>query len=380
MIGRNIHSRLSTATAVSRSHLLRFHSVPSPLLNPFCLHFRVSALVIITPVCYCIAFSSALVMHPTAFIPSVSVLCKSQSDFIKPLRQTSSPRRRIRTRDGLRMQTWSDPAVTQEYMDYLGGVNQREDKKDCTSTIVGNGRIGNFLFRQGPGDDLILSRGESIPKDAPGPVYVCTRNDDLEDIILNCPDEKREDLVFVQNGYVENLLRKYALDDNTKANLYFAVSQFGGDAVDGVTELNPDGLTAVTGKWEYALYERITKAGLTCKIMKDRDFRRSSLEKLIWICTFNLIGAVHGNITMGEISDMHVKEVTDLSLELAQMVRFTLTVGMMPNIEDRMLAYGTAVKDFKSGLKEFKWRNGFFYEYSQLAKNNGFPDPTPMHS
>lgn len=280
----------------------------------------------------------------------------------------------------IRMQTWSDPAVTQEYFDFLSGVNQREMRKDCTSTIVGAGRIGNFLREAGNGDDLVIRRGQPIPEDAPGPVYVCTRNDDLEEIIVNCPESKKEDLVFIQNGMLEKLLRRHDVSDNTKANLYFAISKMDETPIDGVTDLDPEGLTAVCGKWEGAFHERITNAGLSCKIIKERDFRRSQLEKLIWISVFNLLGAVHGNIAVGEVAKMHQSEVTEMSIELAQMVRFTLTVGMLPEIENRMLAYGRTVKDFPTALKEFKWRNGFFYDYSLLAKKNGFPDPTPMHT
>lgn len=278
------------------------------------------------------------------------------------------------------MQTWSDPAVTKEYMDFLGNINQREMMKDCASTIVGAGRMGNFLSQVGHVGDLVIRRGQTIPEDAPGPVYVCTRNDDLKDIIESCPESKKEDLVFVQNGMLERFLRRYDMAENTRANIYFAVNKMDAKPIDGITETNPDGQTAVCGKWEGAFHDRITNAGLTCKISKERDFRRSQLDKLIWISVFNLLGSVHGNISCGEVARMHTKEVTEMSIELAQMVRFTLTVGMLPDIEKRMLAYGRAVKDFPTSLKEFKWRNGFFYDYSTLAMKNGFPDPTPMHS
>lgn len=297
-----------------------------------------------------------------------------------PLRQVSARKvgQQLSAAGSVRMQAWSDPAVTNEYFDFLQGRNQRSDTNDCQSTIVGAGRIGSFLAEHGH-DDLIIERGQSIPPDAPGPVYVCTRNDDLQEVIQSCPDEKRADLVFIQNGMLERFLRQHNVADNTKGNIYFAIPKLGSDPIDGTTEKNPEGLTAVCGKWEGAFAERIQKAGLTCKIMKERDFRRSQLEKLIWICVFNLIGAVHGNISMGEVARMHVKEVTEMSVELAQMVRFTLTVGMLPNIEDRLLAYGRTVKDFPTAVKEFRWRNGFFYDYSKLARKNGFPDPTPMH-
>ncbi|KAI0563202.1 hypothetical protein FGB62_44g125 [Gracilaria domingensis] len=285
-----------------------------------------------------------------------------------------------KSQSSVRMQTWSDPAVTQEYMDFLSGENQREDTTDCQSTIVGLGRIGEFLRSQGDGTDLVILRGEEIPPDAPGPVYLCTRNDDLEEIIKKCPPEKKDDLVFLQNGMLERFLRMHDCSKNTQANLYFAVPKKGAKPKDGLTETNPEGLTAVCGKWEGAFAQRLEKAGLTCKIIKERDFRRSQLEKLIWISVFNLIGAVHGKIPMGEVANMHVQEVTEMSVELSTMIRFTLTVGMMSDIEKRLIAYAKSVKDFPTALKEFKWRNGFFYDYSMLAKRNGLPDPTPMHT
>lgn len=270
--------------------------------------------------------------------------------------------------------------MTREYMDFLGGVGQRVHTKDCQSTIVGSGRLGKFLREQGDGTDLVLVRGQRIPEDAPGPVYLCTRNKDLEQIVLDCPDSKRDDLVFIQNGMLEPFLRKFGLSNNTKANIYFAVSRIGADPVDGKTELNPEGLTSVCGKWEGAFQQRLHKVGLSCKILKERDFRRGQLEKLIWICAFNLIGAVHGGITMGEVAQKHENEVGDMIRELATMIRFSLTVGMMADIEERLLAYARSVKDFPTALKEFEWRNGFFYEHSKLAMKNGFPDPTPIHT
>lgn len=287
--------------------------------------------------------------------------------------------RSARLTNGLRMQAWSDPAVTQEYFDFLEGRNQRDLLSDCQSTIVGPGRIGSFLAENGM-NDLVLKRGEPIPPDAPGPVYVCTRNEDLMNVILSCPPEKKEDLVFLQNGFLERFLRQAQCDKNTKANLYFAITKMGGKPIDGITETDPEGLTTVCGKWEGAFSERLERAGLTCKVLKERDFRRSQMEKLIWISVFNLIGAVHGNITMGEVARFHVREATEMSEELSSMIRFTLTVGMLPKIGERLLAYARRVKDFPTALKEFKWRNGFFYDYSRLAIKNNLADPTPMHT
>ena len=42
------------------------------------------------------------------------------------------------------------------------------------------------------------------------------------------------------------------------------MSRKGEAPIDGKTDLNPDGLTAVTGKWAAAFKERIEAAGLAC--------------------------------------------------------------------------------------------------------------------
>lgn len=256
------------------------------------------------------------------------------------------------------MQTWSDPSVTQDYMDFLSGVNQREQKADCTSTIVGMGRIGNLLRSLGDGTDKIITRGEEIPPDAPGPIYLCTRNDSLEQLVSRCPEPRREDLVFLQNGMLEPFMQRYGVSENTRANVYFAVTKIGADPEDGLTELNPEGLTSVTGKWEGAFAARLDKAGLSCKILKRHDYRRANLEKLIWICAFNLVGAVHGGVNMGTVADKHTAEVSEMCRELATMCRFSLTVGMLGDIEERLCAYARTVREFPTALKEFEWRNG----------------------
>jgi hypothetical protein len=294
--------------------------------------------------------------------------------------QSVCPHRR-RPVDSPRMQTWSDPAVTREYMDFLSGKAGRAPTKDGPCVIIGaSGRIGGMLSEAGNAEDVIVARGEKIPPDAPGPVYVCTRADALEDIIVNCPDEKREDLVFMQNGMLEPLLRRHNVHENTRVNLYLAVSSVGAKPIDGVTASNPEGLTSVTGKWADAFAERLGKLDLSCKILFERDFRRGQLEKLIWISAFNLVGAVHGGVSMGQVAEKHRGEIDELVAELGTMIRFTLAVGMMSDVEKRLCDYARTVASFPTALKEFQWRNGWFYNYSCLAKKNGIRDYTPMHT
>jgi hypothetical protein len=66
--------------------------------------------------------------------------------------------------------------------------------------------------------DLLLSSRESvIPESGEiGPIYICTRNDDLESIIEKTPINRREDLVFLQNGMLASFLQGKGLEKNTQ--------------------------------------------------------------------------------------------------------------------------------------------------------------------
>ena len=74
--------------------------------------------------------------------------------------------------------------------------------------------------------------------------------------------------------------------------------------------------------------------------------------------------------------------------ELASFVRFTLSVALKVGLEDRLCAYSRTVEFFPTAIKEFEWRNGYFYRYSLMSGKrkaaNGIvidmPDATPMHT
>jgi hypothetical protein len=84
--------------------------------------------------------------------------------------------------------------------------------------IVGGGRIGSQIFETGAKKDVFLSsRQDKLPADFKGgPIYVCTRNNDLEAIIDATPDQFKADLVFVQNGMLADFLASKGLQDNTQ--------------------------------------------------------------------------------------------------------------------------------------------------------------------
>lgn len=62
--------------------------------------------------------------------------------------------------------------------------------KVVPAIIVGGGRVGKALEDMGNGDDLLIKRGESVPLDFPGPILVCTRNDDLEAVLQVTPQAR----------------------------------------------------------------------------------------------------------------------------------------------------------------------------------------------
>ncbi|CAI0420981.1 unnamed protein product [Linum tenue] len=210
--------------------------------------------------------------------------------------------------------------------------------KVVPAVIVGGGRVGQALQGMGTGQDYIVKRGDPVPADFEGPILVCTRNDDLEAVLEATPKSRWSDLVFFQNGMLEPWLESKGLGDSAGQVLaYFAVAKLGESPTDGKTDTNPEGLTAAYGKWAPAVAERLLAGGLSCKV--------SSLIK-----------------------------------ELASAAAAEKNIVFDENIEERLCAYARAVAHFPTAVKEFKWRNGWFYSISEKAIAGGKPDPCPLHT
>lgn len=151
---------------------------------------------------------------------------------------------------------------------------------DVPSIIVGGGRIGNALKDIGVDGDVLLKRGEPIPATpSSGPIYVCTRNDDLAAIVAGTPADRRADLVFMQNGILTGFLESEGLAGNTQVLLYLAVAKLGEKPTDGITEFNPEGLTAAKGKWADTFAARLAKGDLACRALDGDDYTAAMLEK-----------------------------------------------------------------------------------------------------
>ena len=71
----------------------------------------------------------------------------------------------------------------------------------------------------------------------------------------------------MQNGMLLKFLAEQGLSANTQVLLYLAVAKLGESPIDGITEFNPEGLTAATGKWSEAFAARLAKGELKCRAL-----------------------------------------------------------------------------------------------------------------
>lgn len=239
--------------------------------------------------------------------------------------------------------------------------------KQTVDVVIGGGRIGS-LISDGA---TLLGRNDaissSIDANGDGPIYIATRNDVLESIVNECPESRRKDLVFLQNGYLDIFLSRKGLEDNTQALLYLSVPSKGATPVDGITSYNPEGLTAATGRHAKAFADRLAKLGLKCNVVSAEEYRPAMFEKLIWIATYMLVGTAKDCISVGQAGSEHSQLVQDVILELTSAVSAKEGIAFPPGTIERLAAYTDVVADFPCGVKEFEWRNKYFYDLGDEA-------------
>lgn len=92
-----------------------------------------------------------------------------------------------------------------------------------------------------------------------------------------------------------------------------------------------------------------------------------------------LVGAKH-KATVGDVEAQHKEEVSELIQELAAAGSAALGVQLESGVVERLNAYARSVAHFPTAIKEFEWRNGYFYQLSQEAVLAGKSDPCSMHT
>jgi hypothetical protein len=233
------------------------------------------------------------------------------------------------------------------------------------SAIIGSGRIGGSLAEAG--ECVVLGRDDEIDPEGEGPILIATRNDSLDGIVEKCPENRRKDLVFMQNGYLDEFLESKGLLDNTQVLLYLSVTAKGVDPVDGVTSVNPEGLTAATGIHAQAFTDRLASLDLKCNVVTPKDYRPAMFEKLMWISTYMLVGAAKECKSVGEAGSEHGELVEQIVNELVAAVSEKEGITFPEGTMARLAAYTDVVAGFPCAVKEFEWRNKYFYDLGDEA-------------
>jgi len=227
------------------------------------------------------------------------------------------------------------------------------------ATIIGAGRIGSMLAEHG--ECLVLKRGDLVPADGSGPIFVATRNDSLEGIIDSTPENRKKDLMFLQNGYLDGFLEEKGLSSNSQCLLFVAVSSLGAEPIDGITTVNPEGLTSAMGEHARALQARLNDAGMKCNLLSKDEYKPAMFEKLIWICTYMLVGTANECATVGDAGKDFPDLVKETIEELVGAVSKKEGITFKEGTVDRLRAYTEVVASFPCGVKEFEWRNAYFW-------------------
>ena len=122
-------------------------------------------------------------------------------------------------------QVWSNPQAVEDYQALLSGVVPVVTDDMASVIVLGTSpeerRLGLFLNKINTrGDDQVLEVGAlaslaaTLPsKDGSGesqlesfPIYMCVGADELEAAIDAVPDAQRGDLVFVTDGFIEQVV------------------------------------------------------------------------------------------------------------------------------------------------------------------------------
>ena len=100
-----------------------------------------------------------------------------------------------------------------------------------------------------------------IAPTAEGPVLVCVNAGDIRGLVADMPLERKQDLVFVQNGMIGPALADVGCAENTLGLLYFAVPRRGDSIQPGGTSLFCGRHAALMVRWFDAVDLRAEEVG-----------------------------------------------------------------------------------------------------------------------
>ena len=85
-------------------------------------------------------------------------------------------------------------------------------------------------------------------------------------------------------------------------------------------------------------------------------------------------------IALRKVEKDHKEDVNLIIGELAAAGEAELGIKLDDGCVDRLNAYARAVAHFPTAVKEFEWRNGWFYDITSRAAEAGKEDPCPTHT
>ena len=235
--------------------------------------------------------------------------------------------------------------------------------------LLGAGRIGTALYRaareRGRSARCIdRTTGWEALEEGPGePVLVCTRNDDLVEVVARVPERRKPDLVFVQNGAVRPWLDRQGLGACGRGLLYFAVTERHG-------AIQPGRTSWFSGAHADALASLLTELGAASVAVEPDVFRGVEYEKLLWLC---LMGPLCERLqeSVDVVATRAEAEVRALCAELAPLAGVDLDSHALA---DRLLDYSRSLPGYRASVKEWRWRNG-----SLVAASRATQIATPLH-
>ena len=217
--------------------------------------------------------------------------------------------------------------------------------------VIGSGRIGSYLAKVFNAKVYTRAEDDYLSL-AEGPIFITTRNDSLAALINKLPEHRRQDLVFVQNGMYQDLLKSAGGEQATLMLIFFAIQKKGDTPIDGKG-------TVVTGRHAALVCEHLTSAGIDVKAIKKQDFQKVMFEKLLWNSVFGLFCRIY-NSSVGELVRNHYAEMESLTNELIEICESYSNVELPDNIFESMCHYSMKVSSYRGDVKEWEWRNGWF--------------------
>ncbi len=235
-------------------------------------------------------------------------------------------------------------------------------------TVAGAGRIGGMMvsLARGRGEEVaVVGRGGPIGA-GEGPILVCTRNDDLEDVLGRTEPARRADLVFVQNGVVAPWARAHGLAAPTVGVLYIAVDRVGATPVPGAS-------SPFHGPHAAAVVTLLRSGGLPAHSVDEAGLREEVGLKLAWICVLGVLGQALA-VTAGEVVSEQPAAVRALCEELRPVLRGDPDTDAPVDLVERVMDYSRSVAHYRTTVKEWPWRTGWLLA---SAQRQGIP--LPLH-